>query len=85
MANLSVRGVGEQSLRKLRQTAKRRGISLNRLIAEILNGETGTGGRTQSVEHEDLDQLAGTWTAWEAREFDRANATFGQVDEDHWR
>ncbi len=47
MANISVRGVDEQALRRLRQ--------------------------------------AGTWTAADARQFERATATFGHVDEDLWR
>lgn len=85
MANLSVRGVGEQSLRRLKQTARRRGISLNRLITDMLNGEAGASGGVKAVEHADLDKLAGTWNAREAREFERATATFGQVDEDLWR
>jgi hypothetical protein len=84
MANLSVRGVGEQSLLKLKQTAKRRGISLNRLITDMLNGEAGGGGN-KAVDHADLDHLAGTWHAGDAREFERATATFGQVDEELWR
>ncbi len=85
MANLSVRGVGEQSLRKLKQTAKRRGISLNRLITDMLNGEADGSGETRAVDHADLDQLAGTWSTRDAREFERATATFGQVDEELWR
>ena len=85
MANLSVRGVAEQSLHKLKQTAKRRGISLNRLITEMLNGEGVGDGGAKAVEHADLDQLAGTWSARDAREFERATTTFGQVDEDLWR
>lgn len=85
MANLSVRGVGEQALRKLKQTARRRGISLNRLITELLNSEAGEGSGTRAVENTDLDHLAGTWHARDAREFERATATFGQVDEALWR
>jgi fermentation-respiration switch protein FrsA (DUF1100 family) len=85
MANISVRGVGEQALRKLKQTAKRRGTSLNRLITDMLNGEAGGSGGTRAVEHSDLDHLAGTWQARDAREFERATATFKQVDEDLWR
>jgi hypothetical protein len=85
MANLSVRGVEEQSLRKLKQTAKRRGMSLNRLITEMLNAAGGDSSATKAVEHADLDKLAGTWDARDAREFERGTATFGQVDEDLWR
>lgn len=84
MANISVRGVDEQALRRLKQAASRRGVSLNRLIADMLNGTPG-GKPAAPAEHADLDALAGTWNAADAREFERATAIFGQVDEDLWR
>jgi hypothetical protein len=84
MANISVRGLDEQALRRLRQAASRRGVSLNRLIADLLNG-IARGKPPVPAEHPDLDALAGTWTAADAREFERAAATFGHVDEDLWR
>lgn len=85
MVNISVRGVEEKSLRKLKETARRRGISLNRLIADMLNTEGGGSSPAMPQEHKDIDQLAGTWSAREAREFDDATAGFGQVDEELWR
>jgi hypothetical protein len=85
MANLSVRGVEEKSLRRLKQTARRRGISVNRLIADMLNSEVGDTGAARPVEHNDLDVLAATWSAREAREFARATASFEQIDEALWR
>lgn len=85
MANISVRGVEEKALRKLKETARRRGISLNRLITGILNEETGQKRTVAPVEHDDLDRLAGTWGAQDAREFQDATATFSQVDEELWR
>ncbi len=84
MANISVRGVDEKALRKLKQAASRRGVSLNRLIADMLNGTPG-GKPAAPADHTDLDPLAGTWDAADAREFNRATATFGQVDEELWR
>lgn len=86
MANLSVRGVAEKSLQRLKQNAKRRGVSVNRLIADMLNAETGIApaAKPLTAQHE-LDKLAGTWSAAEARAFDKATASFGQVDEELWR
>jgi len=86
MANLSVRGVAEKSLQRIKQTAKRRGVSVNRLITDMLNAETGlTPAAKQFTIHHDLDKLAGTWNAAEARAFDEATASFGQIDEGLWR
>lgn len=85
MANISVRGVEEKALRKLKETARRRGISLNRLITDMLNEGTGEKRPVTPVEHDDLDRLAGTWSAEGAREFQDATAIFAQVDEELWR
>lgn len=86
MANLSVRGVAEKSLQRIRQTAKRRGVSVNRLITDMLNAGTGLVPAAEALTlHHDLDKLAGTWKATEARAFDEATASFGQIDETLWR
>ncbi len=86
MANLSVRGVGEKSLQRIKQTAKRRGVSVNRLIIDMLNSEAGlTPVAKPFTLHHDLDKLAGTWDAAEARAFEEATASFGQIDEGLWR
>ena len=86
MANLSVRGVGEKSLQRIKQTAKRRGVSVNRLITDMLKSETGLApAAKQFTVHYDLDKLAGTWNAAEARAFEEVTASFGQIDEGLWR
>jgi hypothetical protein len=85
MANLSVRGVDERSLRRLKRDAKRRGVSVNRLIADLLNAEPGAPAAAKLIVHDDLDSLAGTWGKQEAREFERATASFSQIDEGLWR
>ena len=85
MANRSVRGVEEQALRRLERTAKRRGISLNRLITEMLTAGGLGPAKPVLAEHDDLDHLAGTWTAQDAKAFERATAPFEQIDEALWR
>ena len=35
--------------------------------------------------HNDLDALAGTWTAADAAEFERATADFDEIDTALWR
>ena len=86
MANLSVRGVGEKSLQRIKQTAKRRGVSVNRLVTDMLNSEAGLvpAAKPFAIYH-DLDKLAGTWNAAEARAFEEVTASLGQIDEGLWR
>ena len=49
-----------------------------------IRGLGGPGGR-QWRRHNDLDALAGTWTAADAAEFERATAGFGEIDAALWR
>jgi hypothetical protein len=44
----------------------------------LLTGSNGKNAR-------DVKRLAGTWTKEQADEFDRAVASFGQIDEDLWK
>jgi hypothetical protein len=85
MANISVRGVEDKALRQLKETARRRGISLNGLIVEMLNEGAGQKRPVIPVEHDDLHQLAGTWSAQDTSKFQNATAIFAQVDKDLWR
>ena len=86
MANLSVRGVAEKSLQRIKQLAKSRGVSVNRVITEMLDAEAGVAPATKRLTtHHDLDKLAGTWSPAEARAFKEATASFGKIDKELWR
>jgi len=80
MAAISVRGLDDGQLEALKEQARRQGISLNRLVLERLSGQANRGGHT----HDDLDALAGTWSAQEAQDFEAAIAPLEQVDPELW-
>lgn len=80
MPNLSLRGLDRPTLSRLRSNARRRGISVNRLIVETLQQLYSDGART----FDDLDALAGTWTKAEADAFAAAVAPFAEVDPGLW-
>lgn len=66
----------------LRRRAKAEGKSLNRVVRDALERESGLLG-ADAVRHHDLDQLAGLWEA--DADFDAAIAAQDAVDEDLWR
>lgn len=80
MPNLSLRGLDRSTLLRLKSNARRRGISVNRLIVETLQQQYSVGTRT----FDDLDALAGTWTKAEADAFAAAVAPFGEIDAGLW-
>jgi len=80
MANISLRGVDLPTLSRLKSIARRRGISVNRLIVETLQQQYSAGTRA----FDDLDALAGAWTKAEAEAFAAAVAPFAEIEPGLW-
>lgn len=78
--NLSLRGLDASTLSRIRSTARRRGISVNRLIVETLRREYAGGGQS----YDDLDALVGAWSRSEATEFTAAVEPFAEIDAAAW-
>ena len=79
MANISLRGLDNPTLSRIKSNARRRGVSVKRLIVETLqrqySGETA---------FDDLDALAGAWTNAEADALAAAVAPFAEIDASLW-
>jgi hypothetical protein len=70
----------------LKQQAIREGSSLNSLVVRLLQGQPGTApGSFTPHRFDDLDMLAGPWTARQADAFERATAPFAEVDPSLWK
>lgn len=85
MKRLTVRNVDDRLHAALKREARRRGMSVNRYVLQLLTEATGL--ETASVRprvHHDLDRLAGTWTPEQADEFIRRLDEQRQVDEELW-
>lgn len=86
MASMSIRGLDDQTLSRLKHQAEEEGSSLNSLVLRLLQ-DRGTnnlaGGSLRKFD--DLDALAGTWSDEEARDFERNTAAFAEVDAALWR
>jgi len=78
--NLSLRGIDPATLSRIRATARRRGVSVNRLIVETLQREYARGDQS----YDDLDALAGAWSGSQAAEFNAAVAPFSEIDQGAW-
>lgn len=85
MAQLTVREVDERLGEALKREAVARGLSVNRLVLQLLRESVGLASSTQPAAYTDLDHLAGTWSAEEAAEFERLFARQRSVDESLWR
>jgi len=85
MASMSIRGMDDQALARLKAQAEQEGSSLNSLVLRLLQG-AGTSGRSGALQKfDDLDALAGTWSKREAQAFERNTAAFSEVDATLWK
>ena len=80
MADISLRGLDSPTLSRIKSNARRRGVSVNRLIVETLQQQY-AGSETA---FDDLDALAGAWTKAEADAFAVAIAPFAEIDAALW-
>jgi plasmid stability protein len=85
MSAMTLRGLDETTVERLKQEARRRGISVNALLRDMVRHGLGLDSAAQRVRHMDLDALAGTWAAADASEFNAATEAFERVDESLWR
>jgi plasmid stability protein len=86
MSNLSVRGLDDKALAKLKIMAAREEVSVNSVVVRLI--EQGVGQRplkTVVRRHDDLDALAGRWSKREAQAFAKAIAPFSEIDEQLWK
>lgn len=86
MVQLTIRGFDEDLERRIRALAEAEGISLNQAVLRLLRRGAGIeSGRKRNVVGNGLDDLAGTWTGAQEREFLEAVRPFEAIDENLWR
>lgn len=71
---------------ELLRRSRAAGLSLNRLVIELLAERLGLAGEPPAHERptDTIDQLAGAWNRDEAAAFDRALAETRRVDDELW-
>jgi len=84
MKQLTIRGLGIDLHRAIKQEAGRRNMSINRYVLSILRKAVGLENEHPQMEYNDLDELAGSWTTAETQEFERYLAEQRSIDEDMW-
>jgi hypothetical protein len=82
---LTIRSIGSRLRTALEREAARRGQSLNKTVLALLAERLGLADSGAQIEHDDLDELAGTWSKSDATLFDEALHAQRQVDAKLWR
>ncbi len=82
LRHLTIRNLPDEVAEALRKEKRRRGVSLNQTVIDLLGQTLGTAGRPRS---NGLARLAGTWTADELAAFEAAVAATETIDDEMWR
>jgi len=84
---LSLRGFDDELDRRIRERARREGISLNRAALQLLRRGAGLDekGTRAMVVGNSLDHLIGTWSDRERRDFEKSIEPLEQVDASFWK
>ncbi len=81
--HLTVRKVPAKLAKALKLESKKRGKSLNALVIEMLSAAAGLSPAPETTNG--LEKLAGTWTAEEAAQMQRALKDLRKIDRDSWK
>ena len=82
MSQITLRKIPDALDRRLRQLSRQSRSSLNKTIISLLLKALGYEGG--SLKKRNLSALAGTWSAAEAKEFEKNTLLFEQIDTDIW-
>lgn len=85
MASVTIRGIDDITAKRLKDLAKKEGLSINALILKILRQALGVEKKKKAIIYTDLDELAGTWTEEEYQAFLKNIEPFEQIDEEMWK
>ena len=86
MTVISIRGLDEKAIFRLKKQAQQEGSSLNSLVVRLLETVAGVRSTEKGAQHfDDLDALQGTWSAQDARDFNAVTGDFAQVDPALWK
>lgn len=87
MRQLSLRGFDPELEKRIRDIARKEGISLNRATLRLLQRGAGLekGGKSADVVGDSLDHLIGKWSARESKAFLKGIGPLEQIDRSFWK
>jgi hypothetical protein len=81
MAQITLRGLDPAIEREIRQTAKKSGKSLNRVVQDMIGRSAGPDKKLAAYS---LRKLAGSWSEEDAVEFFKSIRSCEQIDAEMW-
>ena len=84
MKTLTIRGVDDDLIRVIKETSKNQNESMNQTIVKLIKKSIGIAEKSIFPTYNDLDDLAGTWSAEDEELFNQSIQGFEEVDEEMW-
>ncbi|MBF0390109.1 MAG: hypothetical protein HQK71_08420 [Desulfamplus sp.] len=82
---IAIRKLDEFAIEWINQKAKLQGVDLEDIIVQLIYEKVKSSEmKTELMQYNDLDSLAGTWSKEEADHFFKVTDKFNQVDESLW-
>jgi plasmid stability protein len=85
MKAVTLRNLPPAVERTIRQRAKKKGVSVNKVVISLLQEHLGESEKRPVRRYHDLDELAGSWSKQEADAFERALAKQRIIDPEMWK
>lgn len=83
---ITISHLDDASAEWIEEQASQRGLDKETIVVQLIHqGIDLEQRKAQLPNYRDLDALAGTWSKEDAADFERATASFRQVDEELWR
>lgn len=71
--------------RAIRQRARKKGVSVNKVVIALLQDHLGESPKRQARRYHDLDELAGVWSKREADTFEEVLTKQRTIDPKLWK
>jgi hypothetical protein len=85
MRAITLRNIPPSVQRAIRAKARQKRISINKAVIELLQERIGILEDHKKAIYDDLDGLAGAWSAKQAAAFEKSVRAFRRIDPDLWK
>ena len=82
MATINVRNIEDLTYRKIKDESKKKGLSINKLLLNILNKYFK---KNKIIEYHDLDEFFGTWSEKEYKDMLENLEETRKIDQELWK
>jgi hypothetical protein len=85
MAQITLRGIDDEVEKKIRRMAREKGISLNKVVLDMIRQHAGLKKKRLKRPGESLRKMAGGWSKKQAADFMDSIRSCEQIDEAMWK